>query len=298
MSTSILKTRERFERFPLEAKKSLEAAISDNIAPIRDSLFNQNSALQGEILTLKEQLIRANSDRMNTLEEINGLNNQIRQHRYLDDVKRKELELIMFDRRNKHAGGAKNRTEIPDSVPKKFEFPEMPRNFEQRMKAKVANRVFVEPAPLFSKSQNHPYQRGAISHNDNFDDERVADALTDKNRARFQEFYAPSRLAIKLGEHPGLHLEDDYLNKQGLVVPRFQSDMIDEERHLVDVYQNNQERAKALEGPSGPVKPANAYKVDFAKVDRIIERLDAFKERYFDDKRELRVNRDLRESEG
>jgi hypothetical protein len=120
-----------------------------------------------------------------------------------------------------------------------------------------------------------------------FNDSRMAEIMGDRDRAMHAEFYAGERLAIKLP--PSFpNLEDDYANKQGLVVPRFKRDMLDDDRMLIDIFNNNEDRLKALD--TRP-QPSNRHKerVDFDKVDRIIDALDEFKDKYFDDKQQVRV---------
>ena len=80
-------------------------------------------------------------------------------------------------------------------------------------------------------------------------------------------------------------------------MPRFRSDMMDDDRHLIDVFNNNEDRLKALDDYIDN-KPRHHSarvigRVDFDKVDRIIDALDSFKDKYFDDKQALKAQRDL-----
>lgn len=311
--------RDKFDRFPVETRQTIEKAITNQMVPIRESFGNQNEALQQEILNLKDQLVKTNEDRLNTEHEINQLNSKIRQHKVFEEVKRKELELMMFEKRNQHIGGNKNRTEIPDLPYHKFEFPKMPRNFEQRIKNKVAERGIQREAPmLYSKHSHMRIPRGCDAHGDGFGAERMKTVLKDRNRAENYQFYEPEKMAIKMssaGRSYSAHakndlfsIEDDFLNRQNIIMPRFKSDMMDEDRHVIDVFNNNEERLKALEDPDSKENArirnqlkegqSQRNRTDFLKVDKIIEELDSFKDKYFDDKQHERVLRRDLEMEG
>ena len=295
---SILKeTTSKFERVPMEARQAIEKSIQSNVQAFRESINKHNEGLHHEILSLKDQLVKANEDRLTNEREINELNGKIRQHRIFEDVKRKELEMMLFDRQNKYYGGNKVRTEIPESAPKKFQFPEMPRNYEQRLKNKVANKVMVEAPMLYSKTSQIKVQKGAVAQKDYFDDNKVSEALIDRQRVRHAEFYAVEKQAVRLPESFP-NIEDDHTNKQNIIVPRFKSDMMDDDRHLIDIFSNNEDRLKALDSFNRPTPASFAggvgkEKVDFEKVDKIIDALDAFKVKYFDDKQQERIFKDV-----
>ena len=288
------KLKEKFDRFPIEAQRALEKSINQNVIPLKESIINQNEALQNEILALKDQLIQANEFRLHSATQINDLNSKIRQHRMFEDVKRKELELMMYEKKNKYNGGAKNRTEIPDLPLQPFEFPRMPRNFEQRIKNKMANRVYVEPQQLYTQMGRMRVPQGAVSPNDQFDDFTVAARLMDRDRAKHPEFYEVERLAVKLPER-FYSIGEDYTNKQNIVMPRFGNDRMDEDRNLIDIFNNNEDRLKALDGGArdrgGMVR--RQEKVDFDRVDRIIDALDSFKDKYFDDRQQERIHQKI-----
>lgn len=293
-STAALRFKEDFVRFPVEARQSIERAMSAHLEPLRSDIAKQDEALQREIVDLKEKLVRANEDRLRSETDINELNARIRQQRVFEDVKRKELELVMFDKRNRFQGGAKNRTEIPETVPKKFELPQMPRNYEQRMKQKMENQTIREAPMLYGKTEFMKVPRGTAATRDRFGDPLWADTLIDRRRAENAEFYAAERLAVPLSnKFPGI--TDDYMNKQGLVIPRFATDRIDDDRHILDVFSNNEERLKALESYEKPnprydskFTDSKHGRVDFERVDKIIDALDAFKDKYFEDKQNYR----------
>lgn len=294
-SFSANKFKEEFIRFPVEARQSIEKAMSSHIEPLRQSIAKQDEALQKEIVDLKDKLVKANEDRLRSEVEINELNDRIRQQRVFEDVKRRELELMMFDKKNRFNGGAKNRTEIPDTVPKAFEFPQMPRNYEQRLKHKMENKVMKEAPMLYGKTTQLRVPRGTAAAGDVFSDPLMAGVLMDSRRAANAEFYATERLAIPLNDKfPSL--ADDYSNKQGLVIPRFQNDLMDDDRNLLDIFSNNEERLRALEVYGAPVYKAHPKsakeRVDFDRVDRIIDSLDAFKDKYFDDKNQMKIFHD------
>ena len=292
MPSSRLHTmRDNFERFPVEAQKALEQSVNRNIVPLKESIINQNEALQNEILALKDQLVQANEWRLQSATELNELNGRVRQHRAFEDVKRKELEVMMFDRHNRHAGGSKQRTEIPELPAPPFDFPKLPRNYELRIKNKMANRVYVEPAQLYSKATHLRVPQGTAANADQFDDLEVAARLMDRDRAQHPEFYAVERLAVSLPAS-FTTIGDDYTNRQQLVIPRLTSDRLDEDRHLIDIFNNNEDRLKALEGPP-QAREKIKERVDFDKVDRIIDALDTFKDKYFDDRRQERVYQEL-----
>lgn len=285
------KFRDEFVKFPVEARQSIERAMSAHLNPLRESIAKQDEALQKEIVDLKDKLVRANEDRLRNESEINELNTKIRQHHIFEDVKRKELELLMFDKHNRYHGGSKNRTEIPESIPKKFEFPSMPRNYEQRIKNKMADKVMVEAPMLYNKTEHIKVPRATAARGDMFSDSRMADIYSDRNRAMYSEFYAGERMAVALPPtFP--NIEDDHLNKQGLVMPRFQSDMMDDDRNLLDIFNNNEDRLRALD-KNTPLIKKEKERVDFERVDRIIDALDAFKDKYFDDKQQFRVFKGL-----
>ena len=167
----------------------------------------------------------------------------------------------------------------------------MPRNYEQRIKNKMANKVIVEAPMLYNKTEHIKVPRGTAATRDMFSDSRLAEIMADRGRAQYAEFYAGERMALALPpSFPSLN--DDYANKQGLVVPRHRSDMLDDDRNLIDVFNNNEERLKALDG-RGNFARRDKDRVDFDRVDRIIDSLDAFKEKYFDDKQQVRVFRGL-----
>ena len=291
------KFREDFVKFPVEAKQSIERAMSAHLNPLRESIAQQDEALQKEIIDLKDKLVRANEDRMRNESDINELNTKIRQHHIFEDVKRKELELLMFDKHNRYHGGAKNRTEIPETIPKQFEFPKMPRNYEQRIKNKMANKVMVEAPMLYNKTEFMKVPRATAANGDMFSDARLAEIMLDRSRAANSEFYAGERMAVVLpSSFP--NIDDDHANRQGLVLPRFKNDMMDDDRNLLDLFNNNEDRLRALDGYStrpGLSKPKE--RVDFDKVDRIVDALDAFKEKYFDDKQQLRVFKGARDED-
>lgn len=294
-STAALRFKEDFVRFPVEARQSIEKAMTAHLEPLKDDIAKQDEALQKEIVDLKEKLVKANEHRLRSEVDINELNDQIRNQRVLEDVKRKELELMMFDKRNRYQGGAKNRTEIPDTVPKRFEFPQMPRNYEMRLKRKIENQTIKEAPMLYGKTEFVRVPRGTAATNDRFGDPLWADMLIDRRRAENAEFYAAEKLGVPLSDKfPSIN--DDYTNKQGLVVPRFAADRIDDDRHILDVYSNNEERLKALEIYDKPdPRFASNFtsnrqgRVNFDKVDKIIDALDTFKDKYFEDKQKLSV---------
>src|SRR3990167_2564255 len=282
-STSSSRFKEKFERFPVEARQSIEQTVNKNLEPFRKALGEQNQQLKEEILNLKDQLVHANEDRLRNIEALGDLHGKIRQQKMLEEVKRKELELVMFDKRNRHFGGSKQRTEIPDVPPKKFEFPKMPRNYETRIRQKVADKVLLDAPVLYSKSNFVQVPRAAAALNDNFDDTRAAGVVFDRNRQQFSEFYSPEKLAIPLSERFP-RLEDDHLNKQNLVLPRFDSDKMDDDRNLIDIYNNNEDRLQALEIGRRTQTRVKKEQLDYDRVDKIIDSLDALKDRYFDDR--------------
>lgn len=283
--------RDDFARFPVEAQKALEQSVGRHVVPLKESIINQNEALQLEVLALKDQLVQANEWRLQSATEIDALNSKIRQHRVFEDVKRRELEAALFERRNQHAGGGKQRTEIPEVVGPAFEFPKLPRNYELRVKQKMAQRVYVEPPQLYSRTAGLRVPQGTAANADQFDDLTVAARLMDRDRAQHPEFYAIERLAVELP--PAFTtIADDYSNRQQLVMPRLSSDRLDDDRHLIDIFNSNEDRLRALEGaPQAREKIRD--RVDFDKVDRIIDALDSFKDKYFDDRRQERVYQEL-----
>lgn len=288
-STTASRFKDKFERFPVEARQSIEQTVNKNLEPFRRALVDQNGKLQEEILQLKDQLVVANEDRLRNIEALGELQGKIRQQKVLEDVKRKELELVMFDKRNRHFGGSKQRTEIPDVPPKQFELPKMPRNYEIRIRQKVADKVLLEAPVLYTKSNYIQVPRGGGAVGDNFDDTRAAGALLDRNRMQHAEFYSPEKLAIPLPERFP-RLEDDHLNKQNLVLPRYNSDKMDDDRNLIDIYNNNEDRLKALEMDKRQTNnKTKREKVDYDRVDKIIDSLDALKDKYFDDRHVLEL---------
>jgi len=295
MRTTSSKFKENFDRFPIEARQSIERAVNKNIEPIRQAIGSQNQALQEEILTLKDHLVKANADRLHNQNQLNALQDKIRNHKTLEEVKRKELEMLMFDKVNRYHGGDRGRTEIPDLPPKPFALPQMPKNYEIRLKNKMANKVMMEPAQLYSKNAMIKVPRGGAANADNFDDERVLDTLNDRDKCKYAEFYTVHNQGIKI-QAPFPDLEDDHLNRQGIVLPRFRQDMMDEDRHIIDIYNNNEDRLKALSDKSERSALTNMRakeKIDFEKVDRIIDALDAFKDKYFDDRQMDRVTKEF-----
>lgn len=145
---------------------------------------------------------------------------------------------------------------------------------------------------LYSKRNNMKIPRGAVATGDNFDQARLVSYATDRGASENVDFYAPERMGVPLpSTFSGI--EDDYSNRQNIVMPRFRSDMMDDDRHLIDVFNNNEDRLKALDDYIDN-KPRHLSarvkgRVDFDKVDRIIDALDSFKDKYFDDKQALKA---------
>lgn len=280
-------------RIPPETNEHISHAIEDNLRPFREQLGSQNVKLQTDLLKLKESLVSANEERLRTNHEIEKIHNEINAQRTLEGVKRKELQKVLFGRRDKRKGRDRVRTRIPPQIPGKniFSFPQLPKPFNHRKKAAFRMNQQEEQlfkVPLFTKSVQVPNRTVPEYDYDHFADERLSKALVDQDKKQNPEFFSKMKLGIPLDKNfPDLPV--DYHNKQGLLEPKYRGDFLDDlEANFKDLNLKNEHRLRALE-PEKKIAPNIFYtRNQIEKVDKIVDALDKFTngENFYQDEEE------------
>lgn len=182
------------------------------------------------------------------------------------------------------------RTKIPKDNPfkTKFTFPVPPRPFNHRMKniekgvilaAKKESKT--SKIPLQSKSKNLPVIASDGGYYDHFSEERIENALFDKNKAEYPDFFNRRIMAEKLSEKVP-SLVDDLYNNQRLIRPRFVQDKFDEEEDFYDLNVKNKDRLKAFEGINKVNISRLDKKYDIERVDRIVDEIKKYRNKPFD----------------
>lgn len=221
------------------------------------------------------------------------MNEHLRAQRVLDEAKRRELQMVLLGKNHKgitQSHSTRIRTKIPKDNPfkTKFTFPVPPRPFNHRMKniekgvilaAKKESKT--SKIPLQSKSKNLPVIASDGGYYDHFSEERIENALFDKNKAEYPDFFNRRIMAEKLSEKVP-SLVDDLYNNQRLIRPRFVQDKFDEEEDFYDLNVKNKDRLKAFEGINKVNISRLDKKYDIERVDRIVDEIKKYRNKPFD----------------
>ena len=267
-------------RIPPETNENISKAIENNLRPYREQLGSQNVRLQTDVLKLKESLGHANEQRLRTNKEIENIRDELNAQRTLEDVKRRELQKVMFGRRN-----AKNKGRVRVNIPPPpegktiFNFPKLPKPFNHRSKEIMTNVKEDEKpfkTPLFTKSVNVPKRSAPEYEYNHFSEEKISKALIDEDRKANPEFFSKMNMGISLGnDFP--NLPEDFQNNQGIVEPRFRNDHIDDLGiNFRELNQRNQTRLKALDEDYEYIPQEFINRKNAEKIDKIVDALNNY----------------------
>lgn len=282
-------------RVPENALDTIEATILDNLRPIRNKFEDDFQKMKQELSNLRSHVLDANEEKAKIEREIENARADITNHRVLDEVKQKELEMLQFKNMPKHHK-LSQKTVIPKPKEQIFQFPKKMKPFDRH----------VWPDPIF----NHNLQPDNVlvteTHNldvkmekgiiyDHFSSDKLAAIQSDPNKMQRAEvqFLGKENQGVKQDSEKFPNLPDDYENYQNLDRPKLLEDKFDKEHDYVDIYIKNKERLymdKNKQLNPVPSQTRNVFseyenisdrelskfeqkKIDFDKIDKVVDQM-------------------------
>jgi len=273
-------------RTPAFIEENIEKHVKHKFDEIEGVVKQGNQQLALEVQEVRERILKGAKDRDMARNEIERIGEEVRRQRVLDEVKRRELQMVLLGRRKRgDQPEGRLRTRIPDDYQKEeFRFPEPPRPFRHRVKeVNFYNKEELQQEPpLKTRAKFVEKHIGKQNQHDYYNEEKVARCIQDIDRGKYPQFYNKMEMGIKLSsEFPSL--PDDIVNKQNLIVPRMEHMRYDDQDNYLDLHHKNIVRLNALDGKRisdfDELEGKNGERL-VKKVDRIVDALENYRKQY------------------
>lgn len=183
-------------RIPDSALETIQQTIMDNLRPVRKQFQTQAESMQNEVLNLKNQITTANEDKLKAERDIETIRGEITNHRVLDEVRQKELEMLLFKNYPKrHKLTEKTTIQAPKE--RLFEFPKRMKPFDgYNWPDPVFEHNLKSNKPLYTQSEQLDVQveKGVLY--DHFASYKMDEILRDPKADR--KFMGKANQGVKL----------------------------------------------------------------------------------------------------